>query len=90
VGGASNIYELTPDQYLIDGSEFDRPGTCFLGILGAQLTNEYIFGSSFLMWYYVVYDQDNRQISLGRSSFSSAMELVVSGAIAFLALAGLF
>mmetsp|Transcript_26922 Transcript_26922/g.20139 ORF Transcript_26922/g.20139 Transcript_26922/m.20139 type:complete len:87 (-) Transcript_26922:109-369(-) len=34
-GEESALYTLTPDDYLIDGSEFDRPGTCFVGILGA-------------------------------------------------------
>mmetsp|Transcript_44938 Transcript_44938/g.43515 ORF Transcript_44938/g.43515 Transcript_44938/m.43515 type:complete len:107 (+) Transcript_44938:865-1185(+) len=52
-------YSMAPDQYIIDGSEFDDPNTCSFGFYGVEDNNAVILGLSFLENYYVVLDTDS-------------------------------
>ena len=67
--GTSQVFYLTPSQYLMEGSLFGNPNSCYLGLEGSGYGNQYVFGDVFLRYYYAVYDYGNSQIGLAKNCF---------------------
>jgi hypothetical protein len=57
------IYNIPPNDYLLEGSDFDIPGFCIIGVSYGDY-GMYILGDVFLKGFYSVYDFDNKKVGL--------------------------
>jgi hypothetical protein len=56
---------LPPQQYLLDGMQFNMPGYCVFGIQGGIPDSApIVLGNMFLKNYYMIYDLDNRKVGI--------------------------